>query len=454
MFSPRPLWFRLALALLTGLQVGLASASTNDHVILITIDGLAAYYLSDSQAPLPTLRKLAAEGASVEALRVSNPTTTWPNHTTLITGVSPARHSVLFNGLLVREGPGQPVRIEGDHDQNQLITVPTLFDRLHGLGYRTAAVNWPCTRGASTLDDNLPDAPDAISSTTPRLRAELVRDKILPVDNDSGNLGTNAMRHDQAWCAAAIHILQTRPPNLLLLHLLATDVIQHRNGPKSPAAYAALAEADSRIAEVVRALDAAGILKNSTLFVASDHGFEKPSHLVNPNVVLRKAGLLRPTPHRHAQCISEGGTAFVYLTNPGTASEDRAKAITLLREVEGLDRIIEPRQYPELRLPDPARNSQIGDLLLVAKEGYTFSDEVFDEDIITPIPISLGSHGYLATDPRMNGVLVVWGHGIKTGTKLGVVDNLDVAPTIAALLGIELSDVEGRVLREILLEPN
>jgi hypothetical protein len=53
----------------------------------------------------------------------------------------------------------------------------------------------------------------------------------------------------------------------------------------------------------------------------------------------------------------------------------------------------------------------------------------------------------------MNGVLVVWGRGIKAGTKLGAVDNLDVAPTIGALLGIELPDIEGRVLREILIEP-
>ena len=48
-------------------------ASTNHHVILITIDGVAASYLSDPQAPLPTLRRLAADGAAAESLRVSNP---------------------------------------------------------------------------------------------------------------------------------------------------------------------------------------------------------------------------------------------------------------------------------------------------------------------------------------------------------------------------------------------
>ena len=50
-----------------------ATPVTNHHVILITIDGLSASALSDLKAPLPTLRKLAADGAVAEGLRVSNP---------------------------------------------------------------------------------------------------------------------------------------------------------------------------------------------------------------------------------------------------------------------------------------------------------------------------------------------------------------------------------------------
>jgi hypothetical protein len=45
---------------------------------------------------------------------------------------------------------------------------------------------------------------------------------------------------------------------------------------------------------------------------------------------------------------------------------------------------------------------------------------------------------------------VLSGAGISPGAQLGHVRNVDVAPTIAALLGVELSDVEGRVLRKAL----
>ena len=422
-----------------------ASASTNDHVILISIDGLAGFYLTDPKAPLPTLRKMAAEGAQAAALRVANPTGTWPNHTTLITGVYPDVHSVLFNGVLVRGGPGRPLHIEADRDQWHLFPSPAIYDLLHAAGYRTAAINWPCTRGATNLDDNFPDTPDPIRYTTPRLRAELIRDSILENSDDASFLRKGPALADAAWCAAATHLLKVRPPNLLLLHILQSDVVQHRSGPQTPEAYAALAAADAHVAEILRALHATGLRSSTTVIVVSDHGFARPSTLINPNVVLRKAGLLRPGPHRRAQSISEGGTAFVYLTDPATAAGDRVKVLALLREVPGIQIILEPADYPALHLPLPSTSSGVGDLLLVAKPGYTFSDESFEDDVLEPIPMPLGSHGYLASDPRMDGIFIASGRHIKPGTSLGPVPNVAVAPLVMTLLGELLPGAVGHI---------
>jgi predicted AlkP superfamily pyrophosphatase or phosphodiesterase len=428
-----------------------ASASTNHHVILITIDGLAASYLSDPQAPIPTLRKLMAEGAVAEGLRVSNPSVTWPNHTTLVTGVHPENHSVLFNGVLTRLGPGEAVTIDSERDKSELVAVPTLYDQLHRAGYRTASVNWPCTRRARTLDDDFPDVPEPISHTTPRLRAQLVHAGILTDATDATFGSHSAAARDQIWTAATVHLLRTRRPNLLLFHLLITDTIQHRHGPHTPAAYTAIALADAHLADIMRTLSETGLRERSTLFITSDHGFVRPIKLISPNVVFRKAGLLRPGPRRRAQALSEGGTAFVYLTAPETIAEDRAKVIALLREHEGIAEILTPESFPALHLPDPAKNPQMGDLILVAKEGYAFSNESFEDESITEIKFPAGSHGYLASNPKMNGVFVAWGRGIKPGVKLGIVDIIDVAPTIAELFGQKLPAADGKVLREILM---
>jgi predicted AlkP superfamily pyrophosphatase or phosphodiesterase len=61
-----------------------------------------------------------------------------------------------------------------------------------------------------------------------------------------------------------------------------------------------------------------------------------------------------------------------------------------------------------------------------------------------------GTHGYDPNEPRMHGSFIAWGAGIQPGAKLNTINNTDVAPTMAALLGLEMKNVEGRVLKEIL----
>src|SRR5207302_1649167 len=71
------------------------------HVIILTVDGLLpAAYLAPEQHGLavPTLRRMAAEGAAADpgALSVF-PTVTYPAHTSIATGVRPARHGITSN---------------------------------------------------------------------------------------------------------------------------------------------------------------------------------------------------------------------------------------------------------------------------------------------------------------------------------------------------------------------
>src|SRR5947199_10860059 len=82
------------------------------HVIVISLDGFPASVLRDPKLPFPVLRKLMREGASAAGMKPVNPTVTWPNHTAMVTGVNTARHGVIYNGLPVRGGEGQPVRVE------------------------------------------------------------------------------------------------------------------------------------------------------------------------------------------------------------------------------------------------------------------------------------------------------------------------------------------------------
>lgn len=439
------------------LCAGVCGAAEDRHVVLITLDGFPATMMSDAKTPIPNLRALAAAGVVAEGMRVSNPTITWPNHTTLVTGVFAEKHSVLFNGIMGRGGPGVPVSVDPKRDKADLVAVPTLFDALDAAGMRTAGINWPCTRKAASLHDDFPDVPEPLLHSTPRLRAELVANGILPDDTDATFRGLTGPARDLIWTKAACHVVTKRKPHLLLFHLLNTDGIHHRYGPQSPASYTAMALADGFVGQLMDALQAAGIREQTTVFITSDHGFAGATNVIQPNVLLREAGLLEVSSFNQisrarAQVVAQGGIGFVYFTDPATRAEDSRRVHELLRGAEGVAAVLDSSEFARLGLPAPEKNSGMGDLIIVPKDGYAVGGLFTGTMAVTHAgpQTNLGYHGYLSSDRRMNAAFIAVGRGVKKGARIGLVDNVDVAPTMAHLLGQPMGDVDGKVLQEIL----
>src|SRR3954469_23891833 len=75
------------------------TGNASRHVVIITLDGFGGWAMDDPYLPVPTLRALASRGTRATGMRPVNPTVTWPNHTAIVTGVTPAKHGVLFNGV-------------------------------------------------------------------------------------------------------------------------------------------------------------------------------------------------------------------------------------------------------------------------------------------------------------------------------------------------------------------
>jgi predicted AlkP superfamily pyrophosphatase or phosphodiesterase len=436
----------------------LAANHSAKHVLIISIDGLPATALNDPRAPMPTLRKLAAQGAVAEGMRVSNPSVTWPNHTSLVTGNHPIRHGVLFNGLLLRDGPGKPVRVDPRRDKSELVAVPTLYDVAHEAGLSTAEVNWPCTRAAGAIDHGFPDVPEVFQHVTPQLRRELVEAGIMMEDQKGWNWSTTSpASRDLAYTQVAEHIILRHQPRLMLAHLLNVDAAHHAYGAGSPAGYSAIAYADACVRQILEALETAGIRDQTAIFIVSDHGFHRADTIILPNVVLRQHGLLNTAGAQvvsaRAQAMTVGGSALVYLTDPETRQEDRRQVIDIFREMEGIDRVLEPGQFAEFGLPDPETNERMADLVLNAKAGFAFSGQSHQEEpvVSSSLPgFSVGHHGYLADDPAMLATFIASGAGIQSGLNLGIVENIDLAPTAAALLGLEMPTADGQVITQIL----
>ncbi|HMC12539.1 MAG TPA: alkaline phosphatase family protein, partial [Pirellulaceae bacterium] len=230
-------------------------------------------------------------------------------------------------------------------------------------------------------------------------------------------------------------------------------------GAQSPPGYTANAYADMCLARVLAAIDEAGIRDKTTVLVVADHGFTLTPKAIRPNIVLRQNGLLSTgtggkVTEARVHVVPEGGIGLVYCTDPTTTPADRKRVQQMFVGQEGVATVLGPEQFAEYGLPHPREYSQAPDLVIVAKDGYGVSGSAEGEAFValgTESKVSAGSHGFVSNEPKMNAVCVLSGVGIRPGVRLKNVENIDIAPTVARLLGLAEFNADGRVLNEALV---
>jgi predicted AlkP superfamily pyrophosphatase or phosphodiesterase len=406
-------------------------------VVVITIDGFPARALQDPRLPMPTLRMLEANGAHADAMRPINPTVTWPNHTALITGVNASAHHVVANGLLTFPADGSAPEVKPWVPKDTLVHARTLYDAAAEKGMTTGQVDWVAIYGAKNVRWEFGEKP----STDSAIAKDLIAGGLVTEDEVAtfGEKSSPAWR-DEIWTDAAIDILTRHTPNLLLMHLLETDTLQHAYGPLTPAAYAAYAYADRCVARVVDAAQKAGLLSRTTFIVTSDHGFASFTHAIQPNVALVEKGLLK-VQGGHASgdvwFLPEGGETSLYIRDDSKRAAIVAQMKEYFAGVPGISGIYTNEEAQSLGIPALGTTDQAPDLYLTAKSGYAFSGGT-QGPIVHDVTPARGGHGYLNMDSDMQALFIASGAHIRKGVDLGSITNLRVAPTIAKILGVSL----------------
>ncbi|MCP5558317.1 MAG: alkaline phosphatase family protein [Verrucomicrobiaceae bacterium] len=258
----------------------------------------------------------------------------------------------------------------------------------------------------------------------------------------------------------AQHIIRTKKPAFLAIHLVCLDALEHATGRQSAEAYWAANDSDNRVADLVRATEEAGIRDKTTFVITTDHGFVTYTKTVNPNAMLRRglrkdrsAGQVagrrlssfRHVPGRRLFCVCPGHRKSRPNHRPNHAKTRRhGRVEAVIPSSEFAARIGHRTADQDPREPD---------ICLSAKDGYSFSDSLADTADVSTTDSPKGSHGYLQTNPDLYGCCVISGAGIKPGTTLETIQNIDIAPTIARLLGIEMPTADGKVLIDALIDP-
>ncbi len=448
----RPLTFLFALLLSVA-----ARAADDRIVVLISVDGLAHYYFDDPKCEMPTIRQLATEGARAKMMKCSMPTVTWPNHTTLVTGVQPAKHGVIGNNYFDRaKGEVIPLIPDPLFDKEEIVHSPTIYDVAKGAGLKTAAIIWPASRGAKTLDWTVPDVfSNRVfqGHSTPSLLEEF-KQAGIPFDKQEEWCRTGKGEdRDRMYVQMLNFVIRTHRPQVALLHLVEVDHVEHAKGPQTPEAYAAVKFADDRVREVWEELKKSFPGK-ATLIVSSDHGFFPYQQQIQPNVLLRNEQLVQAEGSKvtggSVRVLGQGGACFLYVLDAAKREELIERTAGLFKNVEGVDVVITPKDFPKYGLANPKDDPHMADVVLSAKKGYSFSDSLAGGLVVTPKSDEVkGTHGYDPNQPGLHGSFVAWGAGINAGATVERIENIDVAPTMAALLGLKMQ-ADGKAVEGVL----
>jgi predicted AlkP superfamily pyrophosphatase or phosphodiesterase len=427
------------------------SALAAAPVVMISIDGLRPDYVTkadEHKLSIPTLRRFVTEGTYADGVTGVLPTVTYPSHTTLVTGVAPARHGIFSNNVFDPEMHN----MLGWFWYAEDIRVPTLWDAASAAGLATASVNWPVTVGQKSIRYNIPEYWRGSAEEDRKLLRALSTAGLLDdVEKAAGPYaaGDRAGTDDDAVRArAAAWILEKYRPRFLTLHLSALDHSEHGHGPFSEEANRTLESLDGEVSRVIAAARAAD--PATVVVVVSDHGFlpvERHCNLLIPFLDAKLIELGSPAgdfilvpqvKHWDAMVWPDGGAAAIVLARPSDqalAARVRGLLAKLAADpANGIARFLEKDEIVKQGgFPDAS-------FVVEAAPGYDIGLAI-EGPLVTGAP-GTGNHGYLPERPEMRASLFILGAGIAAHRDLGVVDMRRIAPTVARLLGVSLPTAE------------
>ena len=417
-------------------------------LVVISVDGLRPDYVTAADvhgARVPNLRKFLREGTFAEGVTGVIPTVTYPSHTTLVTGVWPAKHGILANTTF---DPLQKNH-EGWYWYAEDIRVPTLWDAAAAAGRTTASIQWPVTVGAK-INWNIPELWRAGTAED----AKLLRVVSTPGLLAEGKAAIGEYRggidatpeSDEVRGKYAVWILENKHPGLLTVHLIALDHIEHETQAFSPKAMAVLERLDAVVGKI---WEAAEHVAPGRAFVAvvSDHGFVNCGQQLNLFPAFEKAKLFSlddrgKISEWRAMPWETGGSAAIVLKDPRnglTTATVRALLTKLAADpANGIDRVLEGE---ELHRKGGYPNASF---FVGLKPGWRTGSSLTGP-VVTSVKAG-GTHGGLPDLPDLRAAFFLVGPGVPVDKNLGLIDMRDIAPTLAKAVGLALPSADGKPL--------
>ncbi|MGE3273419.1 MAG: alkaline phosphatase family protein, partial [Chloroflexota bacterium] len=403
----------------------------------------------------PNLWRLTQEGVHFQDSHAVFPTVTRINSTSLATGSQPAGHGILGNSLYVPAVNPKAAINMGDHRDleavaklrgGRAVARESLADLIGAKGGKTVVVStgspgsaWLChprilertEAGDRLIHPVIPSPANALEPVIKQLGP--MPEATIP--NSRQNL----------WFTRAIveHVIPDLDPTLLVFWHTDPDKTQHHRGFGSPQGNASIRDADTHLGMILDALDAQGELSETVIAVASDHGYVTISPSIEadgPDGPFLAAGLTDALAAGEIVLAANGGSLYISVPSGDRGLLERIVAALAAWKHGGviLTKAVDGAPLPgTLPLETVGIGGEWAPDILCALDWDDEMNQYGLEGRSAGLDTGLAaSHGGISSWEN-NNTLVLSGAGIKPGLSHQLpAGNIDLAPTLAELLGV------------------
>ena len=360
------------------------------YVILVSIDGFRQEYLKQYKPPY--LSKQLLKTSPTTALVPVFPSSTFPNHLSLVTGQYPENHGIIDNTFYDQTtkksftlADPQSVR---DH---RWYEGEALWTSLKKLGVPSASFFWP---GSDVFSRHKRPTYSRVYRKNASHK-EMIEQMIT-------------------W----LNLPAKERPHFLTLYFSSVDMAGHKFGPNSLQVREAIHKVDGSIATLDAKLQQLPFATN--LIVVSDHGMSS----VSPENILHLPASLQNS----SDFIVRGGGTLIHLYKKH--QRKHVEIPPALQKIKGL-KIYSTQESPEVYHYKKHKN--IGDYIIEAQYPYYM---VGKQSSAHAPP--KGAHGYDPQNPKMHGIFLTRGPKIKSGFKIPPFEIIHIYPFILKLLNLPI----------------
>ncbi len=377
----------------------LAFAAKEQTVVMISIDGLRWDYIEKHGAP--NLKAMGEQGVRAQKMQPVYPSKTFPNHISVITGLLPVNHGIVDNKFCDKARNNECYSMgKGQKDSTWVRGTPLWnLVKMHGL--KSAVYFWP-------------ESDARFNGMTPDYYFHYSKQ------------GDYQDRIDQIvqW----LSLPQAQRPRFVASYFSLVDSMGHEFGPDAVQTRDAVHKLDALMGQLRTRLSK--LSQDINLVIVSDHGMAQ----VDPEQSIIVSSLPKDD---NFIIVNTGPRLLIYTKSDAQNADIDAYKARLQKAAKGRYSVLSSEQLNGYHYNS---GSRVGDIVVQTNAPAVFSNG-------TKAPY-LGTHGY-AYSEDMAASFIATGPAFKQGMSIELVNNLDIYPVLAKVMGLKLMskvDSDGKTL--------